>query len=308
MPRCRFLFAAEFGDPISSIFMNENGCMAGTMMGRVWIYSFESKQVEMLTTFSDEGVRGLYADHEFSYAILNEGCRIWSFENLQERGTVDFSSLDKKNTHNVKYVLQRGPLACVLFPVSTTVVNVAQQGHYYHSGFKLFDFGSSTEVVPCDFDGETLAVVDRCQAGGNPVFRVVQLARYDVTEIDCLPRASNISLVKLWGPDCFAYAVGNTLYLYDYKKKETRHKLHGHHAEIVAVDARDTVILGTLSSDAVVKLWSGKRGDCLQTLFVPEASFFLGVPYELCVQGKRILVSADQGVYLLEADAMVTKV
>jgi len=282
--------------------------MAGTMLGRVWLFSFENKQVEMLSAFSDEGIRGLYMDEESSYAILNDGCRGWRLSKPHAQvGTVCFRSLDRKNTQNVKHVLQRGAQACVLFPISTTVVNVTRQEHH-HCGFKLFDFGSSTEVVPCDFDGETLAVVDRTLAGGNPIFRLVQLARNDITEIDCLPKASSASLVKLWGPDCLAYVVGTVLYLYDYSKKQVRHSLRGHRAEIVAVDARDAEILATLSNDAVVKLWSGTRGDCLQTLFVPEASFFLGYPYCLCVQGRRVLVSADQGVYLLEVDARVTKV
>mmetsp|Transcript_48432 Transcript_48432/g.138424 ORF Transcript_48432/g.138424 Transcript_48432/m.138424 type:complete len:309 (-) Transcript_48432:123-1049(-) len=308
MPRCRFLFACDLGDPISCVHVTEHGCMAGTMLGRVWLFSFESKQVEMLTAFSDEGVRGLYMDGESSYATLNEGCRGWrSSKPHAQVGTVNFRTLDRKNTQSVKHVLQRGPWACVLFPISSTLVNVTRQEHH-SCGFKLFDFGSSTEVVPCDFDGETLAIVDRTHVGGPPVFRLVQLETNDITEIDSLPKASSTSLVKLWGPDCLAYVVGSTLHLYDYRKKQVRYSLRGHRSEIVAVDAHDSEIIASLSTDAVVKLWSGTTADCMQTLRVPEASFFLGYPYCLSVQGRKVVVSGDEGVYLLELDVAPTEV
>lgn len=300
MPRCRFLFACDLGDPISCVYVNDGGCMAGTMMGNVWLFSFESKQVEELTAFSDEGIRGLYMDQDSSYATLSEGCRSWRrTKPHMAAGTICFRSLDKKNTQNVKHVLQRGPWACVLFPISSTVVNVTRQEHH-HRAFKFLDFGSSAEIAPCDFDGENLVVVDRTQP--EPIFRLVHLERNEQLEIDSLPKASSVTLVKLWGPDCLACVIGFTLYLYDYRKKQNRHTLRGHRAEIVAVDAQDAKTIATLSCDAVVKLWSGLTGDCLQTLFVPEASFFLGYPYCLCLRGRRVLVSADEGAYLMELD------
>lgn len=278
--------------------------MGGTMLGKVWTFGFESKKVETLAAFSDEGVRGLYLDEDTSYLTLSDGCKGWrkSTPNVQS-GSVCFRSLDRKNTQSVKHVLQRGPWACVLFPISSTVVNVTRQEHH-HRAFKLFDFGSSTEVAPCDFDGETLAIVDRSRAGGGPpVFRLVQLERNDQTDIDDLPKASSLSLVKLWGSDCVVYCVGAALHVYDYKKKQIRRTLAGHRAEIVAIDAHDPESIASLSSDAVVKLWSGETGECTATLFVPEACFFLGYPYCLSVHGRRVLVSADEGVFLLEMDA-----
>lgn len=282
--------------------------MAGTMLGKVWHFSFDSKQVELLTAYSDEGIRGLFMDEESAYAVLSEGCRGWRRAKPHaQAGAVCFRSLDKKNTQSVKHVLQRGPWACVLFPISSAVVNVPKQKHR-HCQFKLFDFGSSTEVAPCDFDGENLAVVDRTHAGGSPIFRLVHLDRNEQTEIDCLPKASSASLVKLWGPECLAYVVGNMLYLFDYQKKVMRHSFRGHRAEIVAVDAQDPDIIASLSTDAVVKLWNGATGECQQTIFVPEASFFLGYPYCLSVQNRRVLVSADEGVYLIELDGGPTEV
>jgi len=303
--------------------------MAGTMLGKVWLFSFDSKQVEMLTAFSDEGVRGLYLDEEYSYATLSEGCRGWrrTRPHAQQLKETNFRNLDRKNTQSVKHVLQRGPWACVLFPVASTVVNVAKQPQeHHHRAFKLFDVGSSAEVAPCDFDGESLVVVDRsdrtqggfsdacgcasaCGCGQElpdrpPVFRLVQLERNEQTEIDNLPKASSVTLIRLWGPDCLAYAVGSTLFLYDWREKALRRPpLSGHRAEIVAVDAHSPEIIATLSSDASVKLWKGATGECVQTLFVPGASFFLGYPYCLYVQGRRVLVSADEGVILLELDA-----
>merc|ERR1719382_103305 len=111
-----------------------------------------------------------------------------------------------------------------------------------------------------------------------------------------------MSLAKLWGPDCLAYVLGSVLHIFDYQVGSMRFDLVGHTAEILAVDAQDVDIIATLSSDAVVKLWNGVTGECLHTVQVPEASFFLGYPYSLSVCGQRILVSADEGVYMMELD------
>ncbi|CAE8635066.1 unnamed protein product [Polarella glacialis] len=242
----------------------------GTLLGKVHLYSFEERQAEILAAFSDEGVRGLYLDQENGYATLTDGCKGWRHASPHlQAGAVNFRSLDRKNTQSVKHVLQRGPWACVLFPISSTVVNVTRQEHH-HRAFKLFDFGNSSEVAPCDFDGETLAIVDRSRAPGPPVFRLVQLERNELLEIDNLPNASRVSLIKLWGPDCLVAVTGSTLLVYDYRQQQLRHTLRLG-AEIVAVDAQDSEIIGSLAKDASVKLWSGRSGDCLQTLQMPEA-------------------------------------
>merc|ERR1712151_970100 len=96
---------------------------------------------------------------------------------------------------------------------------------------------------------------------------------------------------------------GSSLYIFDCTTGAVRCCLTGHAAEILAVDAQDVDIIATLSSDAVLKLWSGMTGKCVQTFQVPEASFFLGYACSICMCDNRIVVSADQGVYLVEFDA-----
>lgn len=307
MPRCRFLFAADIGDPISSIYLGENGCMAGTMLGKVWLYSFdprEARRVEMLTAFSDEGIRALYLDEDSCCATLTEGCRGWRRVHPHAQlGTICFRSLDKKNTQNVKHVLQRGPLACVIFPTSSTMVHVTKQDHH-HCGFKLFDYGSSQDVAPCDFDGESVMVVDRNFNPGIPIFRIIHLEKNESIEVENLPHAANVTIAKLWGPDCLVYiAAGSSAYVYDFRKKVMKYKLSGHTAEIMAVDTQDPEIIATMSSDANVRLWNAHTGDCVQSLSVPEASFFLGYPYLLSMQGQRLMLSCDEGVILWEFDS-----
>lgn len=302
-----FLFGADLGDPISTIAITDVGCMAGTMQGKVWMYSFDTKQVEPLCAYSDEGCRGVYLDEDSAYAVLNEGCRSWRRgKPFTSMGMLCFRSLDKKNTQSVKHVLQRGPWALVLFPISTTVINVTRQEHH-HRAFKLFDCGNTGEVAPCDFDGESLILVDRTNPA-TPVFKLVQLERNEHVEVSSLPGVACVSLVKLWGPECLVYvAGGSTVFVYNYRKSELVRRLggrrSGHRAEIIAADASDPTRLATLSCDAVVKVWDGNTGECTQTLIVPEANFFLGFPYSVCLRGRQVLVSADEGVFLLEFDA-----
>lgn len=302
MPRSRFLFACELGDPVSSIHLGDAGCMAGSAMGKIWLFHFDSREAEMLAGWSDEGVRGLYMDEDACFATLNECCRSWRRQSPHAACPVlSFRTLDKKNTQTVKHVLQRGAWACVLFPISSMVVHLARQEHH-HRSFKLFDFGPSTEVAPCDFDGESVVIVDRSTPGAPPVFRLIQLERNEHTELSTLPRAGPVSILKLWGSDCLAYVVGSALYLYDHRTKELKHSLLGHRAEIVAVDAQDPLTIASLDAKAVVKLWNGVTGECISTTTIPEATYFLGYPYFLSVRGSRILTSADQGVFLTELD------
>lgn len=317
--RQRFLFQCDLGDPISCVQLGPGGsCMAGSVQGRVWLLSRSNPgdlaaaegrkgsrgvpppRAELLAGFSDEGVRGLFLDEESAYATFSESCKAWTRSRPRsQQGNMCFRSLDRKNTQSVKHVLQRGSWACVLFPLSTTLVNVARREHH-HRPFKLFDYGSSADVAPCDFDGEQLVVINRSRAGMGPSFHLVHLERNEQKDLIDLPEAPYASLVRLWGPDCIACAVGKALHVYDHKRDELRYTLCGHTSEIIAVDARNGDSIATLGSDGIVRVWCGKTGTCLRTLRVPGANFFLAYPYCLCVQDQRILVSSDEGVWLLE--------
>jgi WD40 repeat protein len=304
--RAKFLFATELGDPISAIYLCNVGCMAGTAMGRVWLYSFDTKQAEELTAFSDEGIRALYLDEENSCATVGgEGCRGWKRAPPHNTiSTVNFRSLDKKNTQMVKHVLQHGPWACVIFSTSSTMVHVTKQEHHLCQ-FKLFEYGSSQELATCDFDGQTIVVIDRSLVGA--IFRFINLEQDKASsqvDIDDLPHGNNVTHAKLWGSDHLAYvAGGSSVYVYDYKRKKPVNTLTGHRAEIIAIDASDCI--ATLSCDAEIIIWNPTSGAALQTFHVPEASFFLGFPYYLSLHGQRILVSADEGVILIEFDEVL---
>lgn len=303
--RAKFLFAADLGDPITSVYLTDVGCCAGTILGKVWLYSFDTKQHEELSAFSDEGVRGLYLDNETCCATIGgEGIRGWARAPPHTAsGSVNFRSFDKKNTQNVKHVLQFGPWACVIFPTSSIMMNVVTQEHS-HCQFKLFDYGSSQELVPCDFDGKTVVVIDRSLNGSSPAFRFVNLEQTEsVSQIDVedLPHRGSVTFAKLWGPDHLAYvAGGSSVYLYDYRRRAPSHRLTGHTAEIIAMDSSDSKVIATLSSDAQIIRWDGATGKQLQILHVPEASFFLGYPYCLTMHGHKILVTADEGAILLD--------
>lgn len=276
--------------------------MAGTMQGKVWLFSFNEQRAEVLCAFSEEGVRGLHLDDDTAYATLTEGVKSWwRGSPFTSMGMLCFKSLDKKNPQNVKHVMQRGPHACVLFPALTLTVNAVTQEHQQRQ-FKLFDLGNAGDVAPCDFDGEQLLVTDRTDAF-SPVFRVIQLEKDDQMELPSLPRVASVSCIKLWGDSYVAYGCGgNVLYVWDFRCCSMRHELKGHRAEIGAIDATNPYRLTSLSLDATVKVWNGRSGECTHTLFVPEASFFLGFPYSVSVVGRRALVSADDGVFLMEFD------
>lgn len=324
VPPRRFLFACDLGDPISSIQLGAGGaCMAGSVQGRIWILSASDGEggavgstipplgsktapppprAELLAGWSDEGVRGLYIDEEHGYATFMESCRGWKRTRPHaQTGNVRFRDLERKNTQVVKHVLQRGAWVCVLFPLLTSLVHVVKRDLIQRQ-FKLFDFGSSTDAAPCDFDGETLLIVDKAHArvGTKPVFHLVHLETNVHTELDDIPDANWISVVKLWGPDCVAAAFGSCLHIYDAKQKRLRHTLRGHNAEILAVDSSDGDIIATLASDGVVKLWSGSTGTCSRTLCVPGAKFFLAYPYCVCMQDNKVAFSCDEGVYMIE--------
>lgn len=299
--RCSFIFGCDLGDPISSICLNEHGCMAGTMLGKVLVYGADAK-AKTMTEFSDEGVRGLHLEEEYGFVTFADHCKGWKLAYPHVNcGSTNFRSLDKKNTQSVRHVLQHGPWACVLFPISTTVVNVTRQEHF-HRPFKLWDYGragNTCDIAPCDFDGESLLVVDRSPAGAG-VFRVVHLESDTVVEIDDIPGAKTINLARFWSNSCLVCSGGSTPFLYDYQSKDVLRTLRGHQSEVVAMDTQDPDRIATLSDDAVVKVWIGATGSCSHTFFIPEASFFLGYPYFLSMQDRRILASADEGAFLIE--------
>lgn len=299
--RCSFIFGCELGDPVSSICLNDNGCMASTVLGKVVAFGSDSK-VRTLTEFSDDGVRGLYLDENHGYAIFSDNCTGWKLARPHGvSASTNFRSLDKKNTQSMRYVLQRGPWACVVFPFSTTVVNVTTQ-EQIHRSFKLWEYGganTATDVVPCDFDGENLLIVDRSTSGEN-VFRVVHLAREDTVEVAGIPGSTTICLARLWGASCIVCVRTRTPLVYDYRSGTVLRLLRGHQCEVVAMDTQDPDRIATMSEDAVVKLWTGSTGACSHSFTIPHASFFLGYPYCLAMHDRRILATADEGVFLIE--------
>eukprot|EP00403_Amphidinium_massartii_P017252 CAMPEP_0178420344 /NCGR_PEP_ID=MMETSP0689_2-20121128/26079_1 /TAXON_ID=160604 /ORGANISM="Amphidinium massartii, Strain CS-259" /LENGTH=300 /DNA_ID=CAMNT_0020041813 /DNA_START=44 /DNA_END=943 /DNA_ORIENTATION=+ len=300
MPGCRYLFVADLGDPVSCIHANEFGVMAGTMLGKVWLYNFNTKETDLLTAFSDEGIRGLYLDDELAHATICEGARSWQCSGLHMPGLgLNFRTLDKKSTQSVKHVLQRGPWACVLFPITTTLVHLGRQ-EQRQAQFRLFDLGSPSEVVPCDFDGQRLCIVDRTLSSRLPVYHIIHLEQAEQLELKDLPGSSHATLMKLWGSKFVVYSCGGAVvHIYDYKAKKMERELSGHRAEVLAIDAQDEVTIATLSVDAEVRLWNGATGECTKILHVPEANFFMGFPYHIIAREKHVCVAADQGVYLL---------
>ncbi|CAE7854947.1 FBXW7, partial [Symbiodinium necroappetens] len=144
--------------------------------------------------------------------------------------------------------------------------------------------------------------VDRSAGSGPPIFRVVQLERNEHLEIEAMPKASMASVIRLWCGSYLVYAVDSSLLVYDYRDKELKATITGHRAEIVAVDTQDPEILATLARDASVKLWNGRTGQCMTTVHFPDAHYFMEYPYCLSVSGHRILVSADEGVFLTELE------
>eukprot|EP00425_Heterocapsa_triquetra_P013371 CAMPEP_0195137694 /NCGR_PEP_ID=MMETSP0448-20130528/156424_1 /TAXON_ID=66468 /ORGANISM="Heterocapsa triquestra, Strain CCMP 448" /LENGTH=83 /DNA_ID=CAMNT_0040175935 /DNA_START=10 /DNA_END=257 /DNA_ORIENTATION=- len=83
-------------------------------MGKVWLFSSDTRHPELITGFSEEGVRGLYMDQDAAYSTFCEGSRSWHRARPHAAlGNVNFRS---RTGNNIKHVLQRGKWACVLFP------------------------------------------------------------------------------------------------------------------------------------------------------------------------------------------------
>jgi WD40 repeat protein len=278
------------------------------MQGKVRFFDAATQRVETLTAFLEEGVRGLYMDDTTCYVTAGDECRCWRrSEPFKEAGHISFRSLDRKMAQNVKFVLQTGPLACCLFTQNSAVVHVGKREHH-HRAFRLLDHGQWEDVAPCDFDGEQVALLDRShtiQQGGDSMIRirVMHLETNQLTEVDKLLGASQMSILKLWNSNYIAYVVGNTLHIYDFRNKRTHSSLGGAGREILAVDTRSAQSIVTLNGSGEVKLWNTATGECSRTLRIPEAGFFFGFPYFVSAQGGNIAVSADEGVYLIELEA-----
>eukprot|EP00434_Breviolum_minutum_P013115 symbB.v1.2.011559.t1/scaffold715.1/size233058/5 len=153
-----------------------------------------------------------------------------------------------------------------------------------------------------DFDGEKLVLVDRSRGLGPPLFRIVHLERNQHTEVDNLPSADSMTLLKLWGASYLVCAQHRNLVVYDYEDQAVKLTINSNGSEIMAVDSQDPEILATLDRDATAKLWNGRTGECMAKVHIPDAHYHMGYPYCLCVSGHRIVLSADEGVFLAELD------
>jgi hypothetical protein len=305
--RCRYLFQADLGDPISCVYIGDAACMAGTMMGKAWLFNMVSADVEKTHGFSDEGLRSIYCDRQSTYLACSDICQEFRISKPHALVTTRYFS-SYNTTGSLKSVLQNGPKVCIIFLNATVELDLTK-GRSQKRPFKSSDLTHATgEVLPCDYDGVRLIVSYRVGDQSSPVYRVVTLERNEHTEIRNLPKADYVSLVKLWGAEYIACVVGRTVQLYDHLEQRSRLVFQGHRAEVLALGTQEVETITSLSADGVVKRWEGRTGVCLHSLKIPQASFWFGYPYCLCTHGSRVLISADEGVFLMELDDTVPDV
>jgi len=301
--RVSLLFTADFGDPISTLYCNEVGCVAGTYLGKVWRHRWDTKETTSLAAYSENAVRCVYLNPSYdTYTLIGEAAlQVWPDGHLQHR----IMEFDRKTVlgpqNSSKFVLSWQNLALILFPASTIGVNLLTAETIPHL-FRLFDLHSNGEGCPSDFDGEAIVCVCRCSS--SVVVTVIDLEKNEHFTIPKIPGWSTLSIVRLWGPRCLAYVTkARIVVVYNYCNHTVLHRWK-HNSDVLALDASDDKYIFVLMKNGSVKVWNGESGVCNYTLTVAShASFHLRFPYYILASWPRIILSCDEGVVVLELDA-----
>eukprot|EP00397_Hematodinium_sp_SG-2012_P031888 GEMP01033897.1.p1 GENE.GEMP01033897.1~~GEMP01033897.1.p1 ORF type:complete len:322 (-),score=42.99 GEMP01033897.1:1108-2073(-) len=304
MSGSRLLFANDFGDPISAIYVNDVGCMAGSYLGKVWRYQWDTEHWMILAPYSDNSVRSVYMTPLESYAMIGERTiRAWEIEHgVPMKKKLNFDpkapAIGTSSVGSVKFVCGWQHLVVVLYPTTTVVMNLPSCESVTRS-FRLFDNGGAARTAcPTDFDGEALVCVDR---GDSISIKVIYLERNEVFNVVNVPDVDTMSFVKLWGPKCLVYVTkARDVVVYNYTARFAVHRWQ-HKSDVIALDTANPTYIFVLLQNGDVNIWNGDSGKREKTEKCPPGvSFHMGWPYFISVHETHIVVSCDEGVAIVE--------
>eukprot|EP00916_Digyalum_oweni_P001972 GHVL01003748.1.p1 GENE.GHVL01003748.1~~GHVL01003748.1.p1 ORF type:complete len:313 (+),score=45.72 GHVL01003748.1:47-985(+) len=291
------IFPFPKGDPVCSLYINETGSIAGTILGRVFLHIFEKKRSLCLAAWTDDAVRGVYMDSSTAWATVGEShASSWSLSNPKAYRQVRF---EKPLTDSTKFVLQDGPLVVIVCKNVLWKVDVVTE---VTECFQFQPLEDGTVTAPTDFNGTHIAIAEWPKSRARRVHVHATTTQCPVESVINLPKSSpSVTQIKLWPPGRLVTVFKQRcLHVWNLQDCSRIHEWSHHTDDIIAIDG-SKMRLVSLAKDGIICIWD-TVGGCIASLYVPGATFSLGFPYYIMSNsnGSKIIFSSDEGVLLVE--------
>lgn len=321
MKSAKLIIPTEPGDPISSVFVDSSVVVAGSLLGRVWIYDPSRNTRRMLAGFSDDAIRGLYVQDGTVFATVGDiHCR-------QIREKDPFDQLEMKfnrrsTASGFKYVFQKFNQVTILYPGMTTFVDVANNSQTM-CPFKLQQ-ATVVSICPVDCYQYLLLFTEFPVSDSSPPpSRRFKLVDISTGQLKHEFSDSSITHARFINERLLVFVTKGNIVVFDLiARKEVSRYRNFHRSEIVALDcsiclgeAGTPPVVVSAGKDGSIIAWNYDTGQIIARGSLPQPCFSLGFAY--VVQGYlsgnhasghitsgfvHVAMSDDHGVHFLRLD------
>jgi hypothetical protein len=119
----RFVIPTDPGDPATIVFIDDSFVVAGTIMGKIWVYNIADDTRCLYVGFSDDAVRGVYVEDGALYATIGDQyCKVLRLKDPLDQLETKFDR--RSGSSGFRYVFQKFNQVTIIYPGMTTFVDV----------------------------------------------------------------------------------------------------------------------------------------------------------------------------------------
>lgn len=179
------VIGCDVGDPISCVYVHDGvsgACIiiAGTMLGKIWVYDTRNKYRVCLAGFGEDAIRGLYCDGTKIYCVVGDTViKSWLIEELPA-----FSLLSKEPTLTrftrrsstlIKYTLQNESSMICMYGGLTSLFNIITK-EYVEATYRLLHSAPNcVSACPVSFADKFVLIAECVDDAESLQFRLVDL-------------------------------------------------------------------------------------------------------------------------------------
>ena len=316
-----FVIPTEPGDPVSSVFVDGNSIVVGTLLGKVQVYDINRNSRKVVAGFSDEGVRGIYLQDGTIYATVGDlHCRQIRIMDPYDQLETKFNR--RSTSSGFKYVIQKFNQVTIFYPGMTIFIDVCTNVQSM-CPFKL-QHPMALNVCPIDCYHYQVILSEFPVSDLSPPpprkFKVMDVSTGDLKCELFDPRISQVRFIN--EHLLVLFAANKWFIIYDILlKKEISKYSNFHKSDVVAIDCSLCIgdagrpWISSVGSNGSVVVWNYETGKVEgESGQLRSPCFSLGFPY--CIQAYysseknifQIALSDDYGVHYLELARPQTQV
>ena len=326
------VIGCDAGDPISCVYVHDGPSessliIAGTMLGRVWVYDTKNKFRVLLAGYGEDAIRGLYCDGAKIYCVVGDTViKTWLFTEhpifsipFKEPNVTRFS---RRSSTLIKYPLQNESSMMCMYGGLTSLFNIVTK-EYVEATYRLLHSAPNcVSACPVSFIDKFVLVAEYVDDCESLQFRLV-----DLSDSSTLARGEfywNGSFLEIFsqthgpkicvqhaklfqGGKCLLVAIrenksSSRVYSFEVPNGRLVETFSSVKGSILSLDISESVGRFAILTDCgEVTVWPLAGGAAeLRAKF--SGTFKLDLAYPLAFGNSLAAVATDEGVLLAELD------